>query len=141
MAMPLCMRTIRLLRTVPVCRFQTRPRADSTVPLTVSDGPRPKHAHDDHDDLNMYDKNPDWHGFSDDPVQDVRNMRVVFFFGISGCLVLVPIFVYYSPKKGMKDWARREAERQIKRKEALGLPLIEMNYYDPKTLVLPPDDK
>ncbi|XP_075691036.1 NADH dehydrogenase [ubiquinone] 1 beta subcomplex subunit 11, mitochondrial isoform X1 [Rhinoderma darwinii] len=86
-------------------------------------------------------QNPDWHGFSDDPVQDLRNMRVVFFFGVSVCLVLGTIFIYYSPERGMRDWAQREAERQIKRRQALGLPLIEMNYYDPETLVLPPEDK
>ncbi|CAJ0922587.1 unnamed protein product [Ranitomeya imitator] len=85
-----------------------------------------------------YSANPDWHGFSDDPEEDVRNMRLVFFFGVSVSLVLVPIFIHYSPERGMKDWVRREAERQIKRKEALGLPLIEMNYYDPKSLVFPP---
>ncbi|KAM4021328.1 NADH dehydrogenase [ubiquinone] 1 beta subcomplex subunit 11, mitochondrial [Anomaloglossus baeobatrachus] len=147
MAMPLCLRALRLsgagrlLRTAPVYRLHTAPRAEATTPVTVSHDSPAKHEHDDHDEINMYDKNPDWHGFSDDPEQDVRNMRMVFFFGVSVCLVLAPIFVYYSPERGMKGWARREAERQIKRKEALGLTLIEMNYYDPKSLVLPPEDE
>ncbi|XP_069842563.1 NADH dehydrogenase [ubiquinone] 1 beta subcomplex subunit 11, mitochondrial [Dendropsophus ebraccatus] len=147
MAMPLCLRALRLsgatrlLRTAPGYTLHTGPRAEATTPTTVSHGSPSKHDHDDHDEINVYDKNPEWHGFSDDPVQDLRNMRVVFFLGVSVCLVLGTVFIYYSPERGMKNWARREAERQIKRREALGLPLIEMNYYDPDTLVLPPEDK
>ncbi|XP_075691037.1 NADH dehydrogenase [ubiquinone] 1 beta subcomplex subunit 11, mitochondrial isoform X2 [Rhinoderma darwinii] len=147
MAMPLCLRTLRLsgatrlLRTAPVYRLHTAPRPEASNTATVSHSPTSDYGLDDHDEVNVYDKNPDWHGFSDDPVQDLRNMRVVFFFGVSVCLVLGTIFIYYSPERGMRDWAQREAERQIKRRQALGLPLIEMNYYDPETLVLPPEDK
>ncbi|XP_044162393.1 NADH dehydrogenase [ubiquinone] 1 beta subcomplex subunit 11, mitochondrial [Bufo gargarizans] len=147
MAMPLCLRALRLsgatrlLRTAPVYRLHTGPRAESTTPVSVSHSAPPNHQHDDHDEINVYDKNPDWHGFSDDPAQDLRNMRLVFFFGVSVCLVMGTVYIYYSPERGMRDWARKEAERQIKRKEAQGLPLIEVNYYDPESLVLPPEDK
>lgn len=37
----------------------------------------------------------------------------------------------------MRKWARREAERLIKQREAEGLPLMTENYYDPSTIVLP----
>ncbi|XP_071981151.1 NADH dehydrogenase [ubiquinone] 1 beta subcomplex subunit 11, mitochondrial [Engystomops pustulosus] len=147
MAMPLCVRALRLsraagiLRAAPGFRLHTGPRAEATTPINVRHSAPPGHGHEEHGEINVYDKNPDWHGFSDDPEQDVRNMRMVFFFGISVCIVLGTVFIYYSPERGMKDWARREAERQIKRREALGLPIIEMNYYDPNTVVLPPEDK
>ncbi|KAG9462784.1 hypothetical protein GDO78_023151, partial [Eleutherodactylus coqui] len=85
--------------------------------------------------------NPDWHGFSEDAAQDVRYMRLVMFFGLSVCLVLLPLYVAYAPGRRMRQWAHREAERQIKRRRALGLPLIEMNYYEPATLALPPEDE
>ncbi|KAL8164170.1 UNVERIFIED_CONTAM: hypothetical protein K2H54_047162 [Gekko kuhli] len=41
----------------------------------------------------------------------------------------------------LMEWSRREAERQIKYREAHGLPLIEPNYYDPSKIVLPPEDE
>uniref|UniRef100_A0A8C5MUY3 NADH dehydrogenase [ubiquinone] 1 beta subcomplex subunit 11, mitochondrial n=1 Tax=Leptobrachium leishanense TaxID=445787 RepID=A0A8C5MUY3_9ANUR len=85
-------------------------------------------------------QNADWHGFSTDPHVDKWNMRMVFFCGISMSLVLGSVFLHYLPDHGMRQWARREAERQLKRKEALGLALIDHNYYDPDKLVLPPQD-
>lgn len=37
----------------------------------------------------------------------------------------------------MREWARREAERVIQKREKEGLPLIEENYYDPNKIVVP----
>ncbi|CAH2317067.1 NADH dehydrogenase [ubiquinone] 1 beta subcomplex subunit 11, mitochondrial [Pelobates cultripes] len=85
-------------------------------------------------------RNPDWHGFHTDPIVDKWNMRFVFFFGVSVCLVLGSVFIHYLPDLGMRQWARREAERQLKRREALGLPPIDYNYYDPDKLVLPEEE-
>ncbi|KAM4696981.1 NADH dehydrogenase [ubiquinone] 1 beta subcomplex subunit 11, mitochondrial [Rhinophrynus dorsalis] len=65
-------------------------------------------------------------------------MRIVLFFGVSVCIVLGSVFVHYQPDHGMRQWARREAERRLKQREALGLASIDPNYYDPEKLVLPP---
>ncbi|XP_061665276.1 NADH dehydrogenase [ubiquinone] 1 beta subcomplex subunit 11, mitochondrial [Syngnathoides biaculeatus] len=90
-----------------------------------------------HGEVSRFVKNPDYHGFSSDPVVDVWNMRVGFFFGISVCLVIGGTFVHYLPDHGMRQWARREAERLILQREKEGLPLIDENYYDPQKIVLP----
>ncbi|XP_056278070.1 NADH dehydrogenase [ubiquinone] 1 beta subcomplex subunit 11, mitochondrial isoform X2 [Pseudoliparis swirei] len=84
----------------------------------------------------LYHQNPDYHGFSTDPVVDEWNMRVGFFFGVSVALVIGGTFIHYLPDHGMRQWARREAERVIQLKEQEGLPLIDQNYYDPNKLVL-----
>ncbi|XP_038604496.1 NADH dehydrogenase [ubiquinone] 1 beta subcomplex subunit 11, mitochondrial [Tachyglossus aculeatus] len=92
------------------------------------------------EDVNLYEKNPDSHGFHVDPVMDLWNMRLVFFCGVSITLVLGSVFVAYLPDYRMREWARREAERQVKEREAKGLPLIVSNYFDPSKIVLPDDD-
>lgn len=45
-------------------------------------------------------QNPDYHGFSRDPVVDEWNMRVGFFFGISVALVIGGAFIHYLPDHG-----------------------------------------
>lgn len=92
------------------------------------------------EDQNLYEKNPDSHGYDKDPVLDVWNMRVVFFFGVSVVLVLGSTYVAYLPDYRMKEWSRREAERLVKYREANGLPLIESNYFDPSKIQLPEDE-
>lgn len=42
-------------------------------------------------------QNPDSHGYDKDPIVDLWNMRVVFFFGFSIVLVLGSTFVAYLP--------------------------------------------
>ncbi|XP_034552023.1 NADH dehydrogenase [ubiquinone] 1 beta subcomplex subunit 11, mitochondrial [Notolabrus celidotus] len=88
-----------------------------------------------HGEADPYVKNPDYHGFSSDPVVDLWNMRTVFFCGISVALVIGGTFLAYLPDNGA--WSRREAERLIVQREADGLPLIGENYYDPSKIVLP----
>ncbi|XP_063101614.1 NADH dehydrogenase [ubiquinone] 1 beta subcomplex subunit 11, mitochondrial isoform X1 [Cavia porcellus] len=46
---------------------------------------------------NLYEKNPDSHGFDKDPTIDVWNMRAVFFFGFSVVIVFGTTFVAYLP--------------------------------------------
>ncbi|XP_074499161.1 NADH dehydrogenase [ubiquinone] 1 beta subcomplex subunit 11, mitochondrial [Sebastes fasciatus] len=89
-----------------------------------------------HGEVSPYVKNPDYHGFSSDPVVDEWNMRLGFFFGISMALVIGGTFIHYLPDHGMRQWARREAERVIQLKEKEGLPVIDENYYDPNKIVL-----
>ncbi|NXA14995.1 NDUBB dehydrogenase, partial [Sapayoa aenigma] len=83
-------------------------------------------------------KNPDYHGFSADPDADLLNMRAVFLCGISIAIVLGSVFLHYIPDYGLTQWARREAEIQVRERERLGLPLLTSNYYDPARLTLPP---
>ncbi|XP_012332818.1 NADH dehydrogenase [ubiquinone] 1 beta subcomplex subunit 11, mitochondrial [Aotus nancymaae] len=92
------------------------------------------------EDENFYETNPDSHGYDKDPVIDLWNMRVVFFFGVSIVLVLGSTFVAYLPDKRMEQWSRREAERLVKYREANGLPILESNCFDPSKIQLPEDD-
>ncbi|XP_006864297.1 PREDICTED: NADH dehydrogenase [ubiquinone] 1 beta subcomplex subunit 11, mitochondrial isoform X2 [Chrysochloris asiatica] len=94
----------------------------------------------DPEDENLYEKNPDSHGYDKDPVVDTWNMRVVFFFGFSIVLVLGSTFVAYLPDYRMREWARREAERLVKYREANGLPIMESNCFDPSKIQLPEED-
>lgn len=54
-------------------------------------------------------QNPDSHGYDKDPVVDLWNMRVIFFFGVSIVLVLGTTFVAYLPdyryKGYLREWA------------------------------------
>ncbi|XP_061758366.1 NADH dehydrogenase [ubiquinone] 1 beta subcomplex subunit 11, mitochondrial-like [Nerophis ophidion] len=90
-----------------------------------------------HGRVNPYVKNPEYYGFSNDPEVDLINMRLAFFFGVSLCLVVGGTFLHYLPDPGMREWARREAERLILQREKEGLPLITENYFDPNKIILP----
>ncbi|XP_012891009.1 PREDICTED: NADH dehydrogenase [ubiquinone] 1 beta subcomplex subunit 11, mitochondrial [Dipodomys ordii] len=92
------------------------------------------------EDENVYEKNPDYHGYDENPAVDLWNMRVVFFFGMSIVLIFGTTFVAYMPDYGMREWARREAERLVKYREANGLPIMESNYFDPSKIQLPEDE-
>ncbi|KAK9407494.1 NADH dehydrogenase [Crotalus adamanteus] len=89
----------------------------------------------------LFTKNPDFHGFSEDPAVDVLNMRAAFFFGVSICLVLGTTYLYYLPDHKQYLWARQEAERRIKQRTEQGLPIISSYYYDPSKIVLPPEEE
>ncbi|KAM9856277.1 NADH dehydrogenase [ubiquinone] 1 beta subcomplex subunit 11, mitochondrial [Aulostomus maculatus] len=117
-----------------VSQSESSSATGSTV-VTGKHGPLPESA--GHQEVNQFFKNPDYHGFSDDPVIDEWNMRLGCFFGISVALVIGGTFLHYLPDHGMQQWARREAERLILQREKEGLPLIEENYYDPKKIILP----
>ena len=67
-------------------------------------------------------------------------MRVVVFFGFSIALVLGSTFVAYLPDYRMQEWARREAERLVKYREAHGLPIMESNCFDNIKIQLPEDE-
>ncbi|XP_030277654.1 NADH dehydrogenase [ubiquinone] 1 beta subcomplex subunit 11, mitochondrial [Sparus aurata] len=90
-----------------------------------------------HGEVSQYVKNPEYHGFSSDPVVDEWNMKVGFFFGISVALVIGGTFIHYLPDHGLRQWARREAERVIQQREKEGLPLIGEDYYDRNKIALP----
>ncbi|XP_052017393.1 NADH dehydrogenase [ubiquinone] 1 beta subcomplex subunit 11, mitochondrial-like [Apodemus sylvaticus] len=94
----------------------------------------------DPEDDNVYLKNPDFHGYHDDPKVDALNMQTVFFFGFSIALVLGTTFVAYVPNYKMMEWARQEAAMLVKHRETHGLPIMESNYFDPTKINLLEDD-
>ncbi|XP_074793394.1 NADH dehydrogenase [ubiquinone] 1 beta subcomplex subunit 11, mitochondrial isoform X2 [Natator depressus] len=109
--------------------------------LLLRGSPRQQqHEEEEGDMVAVLRKNPDYHGFDADPVVDVWNMRLAFFFGISLCIVVGSTFLHYLPDHGMRKWARREAERTVKERERLGLPILDSNYFDPSKLVLPDEE-
>ncbi|GLD45505.1 NADH dehydrogenase [ubiquinone] [Lates japonicus] len=126
----------RLLSHSPA-RFVTQSKTTGAAGSTVVTELHPPADKAGHGEVSQYVKNPDFHGFSSDPVVDVWNMRVGFFFGISLALVIGGTFIHYLPDHGLRQWARREAEHVIQQREKEGLPLIAENYYDPNKIVLP----
>ncbi|XP_049727282.1 NADH dehydrogenase [ubiquinone] 1 beta subcomplex subunit 11, mitochondrial [Elephas maximus indicus] len=135
------------LRGLPTVRVRWESSASRAVvaPPAIA-GKRPREptirSQEDPDleDENLYEKNPDSHGYDKDPVVDLWNMRVVFFFGFSIVLVLGSTFVAYLPDYRMHEWARREAERLVKYREANGLPIMESNCFDPSKIQLPEEE-
>ncbi|XP_044068757.1 NADH dehydrogenase [ubiquinone] 1 beta subcomplex subunit 11, mitochondrial [Siniperca chuatsi] len=121
----------------PPARFVSQSKPSGAAGATAVTELHPAAVTAGHGEVSQYVKNPDYHGFSSDPEVDVWNMRVGFFFGISVALVIGGTFIHYLPDHGMRQWARREAERVILQREKEGLPLIEENYYDPNKLAPP----
>ncbi|XP_066065044.1 NADH dehydrogenase [ubiquinone] 1 beta subcomplex subunit 11, mitochondrial [Chamaea fasciata] len=130
-------RALRALRALPAGA-----RGRSAGPPGAVTLPRPlgADAHDEEAMLVAQRKNPDYHGFSAEPDADALNMRAVFLASISVAIVLGSVFVHYLPDYGLQQWARREAEIQVRERERRGLPLLTSNYYDPKRLPLPPPE-
>ncbi|XP_038577575.1 NADH dehydrogenase [ubiquinone] 1 beta subcomplex subunit 11, mitochondrial [Micropterus salmoides] len=126
----------RLLANPPA-RFVSQSKPSGAAGSAAVTELHPAAAPAGHGEVSQYVKNPDYHGFSSDPVVDQWNMRVGFFFGISVALVIGGTFIHYLPDHGMRKWARREAERLIQQREKEGLPLIGENYYDPTKLAPP----
>ncbi|XP_048874052.1 NADH dehydrogenase [ubiquinone] 1 beta subcomplex subunit 11, mitochondrial [Brienomyrus brachyistius] len=119
-------------------RFVSQTPSGAASSATIS-SLQPAHVKDvhEHGEVSPYEKNPDFHGFSEDPHVDQWNMKMAFFFGISLAIVVGGTFIHYLPDHGMRQWARKEAERLIKEREAAGLPLMDENYYDPRKITLP----
>ncbi|KAB5567089.1 hypothetical protein PHYPO_G00228760 [Pangasianodon hypophthalmus] len=108
-----------LRRSVSQSRTSGAAGAASVTDLQPTAAARADDSHG-HAEVNPFDKNPDYHGFSDDPFVDEWNMRMAFFFGISMAIVVGGTFIHYLPDHGMRQWARREAERLIVLREAEG---------------------
>lgn len=60
--------------------------------------------------------------------------------GISGSIEPGSLTPHPYPSPRLQQWARREAELQIRERESRGLPLLDPNYYDPARLALPPPE-
>lgn len=82
------------------------------------------------------------YGFnSQSEVDDLNEMHSHGFFLISIGLCLSIFFIVYRPESNLADWSQREAFLELRRREKLGLPLIDPNYVDPATVVLPTDEE
>ncbi|MBN3283586.1 NDUBB dehydrogenase, partial [Polyodon spathula] len=142
------------LGSVPGARFVSQTPSPGATGSPAVSGLSPAGHNDAHGhvEVSLYEKNRDFHGFHKDPQVDVWNMKVAFFFGISVAIVIGGTFVHYLPdhgasigpfvltcmkSSGMRQWARREAERLIKEREAKGIAILDGNYYDPSKIILP----
>ncbi|XP_070794140.1 NADH dehydrogenase [ubiquinone] 1 beta subcomplex subunit 11, mitochondrial [Pituophis catenifer annectens] len=137
---------LQRLLGLPVRAVSSGQTANPTVSARIVPVSRPLdvvewHPMEQKEEKSPFIKNPDFHGFNEDPVVDVQNMRAAFFFGISICLVLGTTFLYYLPDHKMHQWARREAERRIKQRAEQGVPILSSNYFDPSKIVLPPEEE
>ena len=72
---------------------------------------------------------------------DRHVVNAVFFVSVTLCLVSGAYFKSFSPDVKMLDWAQREAYLELRRREELGLPPIDKDYYDPATMILPTDEE
>lgn len=68
-------------------------------------------------------------------------MHSYFFLYITLVITLPSFYFLYRPQTNLHDWARREAYLELRRREHLGLPLIDPNYVDPSTVYLPSDEE
>ncbi|KAJ8370141.1 hypothetical protein SKAU_G00101690 [Synaphobranchus kaupii] len=106
---------VRLLRTWPVlsqlrlgsvgpARFVSQTPSSGTAGTTTVSDLHPAHVKDSHGhaEVSVFEKNPDYHGFSKDPYVDQWNMRLAFFFGISLAIVVGGTFIHYLPDPGKK---------------------------------------
>lgn len=73
-----------------------------------------------------------------------RHAMHVVMFGMVTCLFVGISFIWaYYPDSNLRDWSKREAFLQIRRREKLGLPYIDPNLIDPAkvALTLPSDEE
>lgn len=82
------------------------------------------------------------YGFHYDNKAEDRFVTNASLFLAITCCVVVGGFVWaYGPDLQMRDWAQREAFLELRRREAAGEELINPNYVDPGTMILPDDEE
>lgn len=72
---------------------------------------------------------------------DRQAAHLSFFGGITLCIVGVGFICMYRPDYNLKDWSQREGFLELRRREALGLPLVDRNLIDPSKIKLPSDEE
>jgi len=80
--------------------------------------------------FNTTDRDDDWFE---------HNFRL--FFGVCFISYWSFFILFYRPDHKMQDWVCREAWLQLERREREGLPLIDINYIDPKLMILPTEEE
>ncbi|XP_033226171.1 NADH dehydrogenase [ubiquinone] 1 beta subcomplex subunit 11, mitochondrial [Belonocnema kinseyi] len=63
------------------------------------------------------------------------------FVSVTLCIVFGFYYMMYLPNTRMQDWAQREAYLELRRREELGLPPIDKDYFDPANFSLPTDEE
>ena len=66
---------------------------------------------------------------------------MTMFIGVKVRLVCGGFLVAYKPDHLGRDWAQREAFLELRRREKLGLPLVDPNYLQLDKIILPSDEE
>lgn len=74
------------------------------------------------------------------PVRDKYLYHEFFAVSVIGAMYCAWLW-YYSPDFKLRDWARREAYLRTVKREALGIPVIDVNIVDPERVVLPTEEE
>lgn len=88
--------------------------------------------------------NKNWvsYGFEVKSKKDDRRVaHAVFFTSITMCIIWGGAYWVYFPDYNLKDWSTRQAFLELRRRERLGLPLIDPNLVDPAKIKLPSDEE
>ncbi|CAG9817401.1 unnamed protein product [Phaedon cochleariae] len=72
---------------------------------------------------------------------DRNAMHSIMFASITLCIAVFGFYLAYMPDYNLRDWSQREAFLELRRREALGLPLIDPNFINPDQIQLPSDDE
>ncbi|EFA10819.1 NADH dehydrogenase [ubiquinone] 1 beta subcomplex subunit 11, mitochondrial-like Protein, partial [Tribolium castaneum] len=72
---------------------------------------------------------------------DRTAMHSIMFASVTLCLVCGGYFMMYAPDYNLKDWSQREAFLELRRREKMGLPLVDPNLIDPAKIQLPSDEE
>lgn len=105
--------------------------AKKTPPKTVEDFANP--------DLRQF-----WHSYGFDNFDQKADKFYAHIVAFLWCTVVWAVFAiskYYRHDIPLNDWALREAYMEIKRREDLGLPLIDRNYIPPEKVRLPTEEE
>lgn len=84
-----------------------------------------------------------WQTYGFDEVNETQDYfwAHTISFGLVFMMLATPCFIFtYYPDALNNDWSHREAYIELRRREVLGLPLVDPNYVDPETISLPPDE-
>ncbi|RZB39925.1 NADH dehydrogenase [ubiquinone] 1 beta subcomplex subunit 11, mitochondrial, partial [Asbolus verrucosus] len=72
---------------------------------------------------------------------DRTALHSIMFASVTLCLVVGGYYITYLPDYNLRDWSQREAFLELRRREKLGLPLVDPNLIDPAKVTLPSDEE
>lgn len=82
------------------------------------------------------------YGFDDESeAEDRHRMHQTLFVTISLMVMGCGYILTYLPDFKDNEWAFREGHLELRRREKLGLPLIDPNFIDPSKFTLPTDEE
>lgn len=79
--------------------------------------------------------------YEDDEYMDKHAMHQTLFVTISLMIMGAGYIFTYLPDFKDLQWAEREGYLELRRREKLGLPLIDPNFIDPSKFTLPTDEE